>query len=366
MKPRKTTDRPPRPRAAQTRPGPANPPRGSVCFSSPDASYHADRCVALRQAAARGEIQLQALCRRGYPGRPFPPKMLPEISSVGFWDALANQTWGLDWHRNEGIELTYLSRGRLDFAVDGRPFLLENGHLTVTRPWQKHRVGNPHVRVSRLHWLILDVGVRRPDQPWQWPPWLILSVADLRRLTTLLRHNEQPVWKADAAVGRCFEKAADLFASPHPLAGQTRLLLCLNELFLALLELLQQKSVVLDARLATTRRSVEMFLASLPDQLEESWTLESMAAHCGLGRSRFADYCRRITNLSPNDFLTSCRVEAAAKMLRQRPELNITEIALSCGFQSSQYFATVFHRRTGLAPRQYRQAHLNLILPARE
>jgi AraC family L-rhamnose operon regulatory protein RhaS len=53
-------------------------------------------------------------------------------------------------------------------------------------------------------------------------------------------------------------------------------------------------------------------------------------------------------------------------MLRRRPELNITEIALSCGFQSSQYFATVFHRRTGLAPRQYRQAHEAVILPARE
>ena len=179
-------------------------------FSSPGAMYHADRCEPLRAAVRRGEVRLSAFVHRGYPGRPMPASLLPEVSTVGFWDAAGPQTWGLDWHRNEGIELTYLARGRTAFLVEAESFALESGQLTITRPWQRHRVGNPHIGPSRLCWLILDVGVRRPDQSWQWPNWMILSSKDLRRLTAMLSQNEQPVWRANDEIGACFERLAGL------------------------------------------------------------------------------------------------------------------------------------------------------------
>lgn len=329
----------------------------SPIFYSPDATYHADNCEPLRQAVARGDTRLVALCRREYPGRPLPPQMLPEVSTVGFWDAAGDQVWGLDWHRNEGIELTFLARGKTEFLVDDKAFRLESGHLTIARPWQQHRVGNPHISASRLHWLILDVGVRRPDQTWHWPKWLIMAPDDLQRLTTLLSHNEQPVWRANSAIGECFEKIAALVDTREPLKVHTRLQLCINELFIAVLELLQEKKVALDARLTTRRRTVEMFLADLRHHLDEPWTLSEMARRCGLGRSRFADYCREITNLTPAEYLIRCRVEAAKVVLRTQPELSITDAAFACGFQSSQYFATVFHQQTGQSPRDYRRTH---------
>ncbi len=327
---------------------------GQAVFHSRNMRFEADSCEPLRQAVRRGEVRLSAFCHRHYPGRILPDDMVSEVSSVGYWDALANQTWGLDAHRNEGIEVTYLSRGKLDFQVDGHDYLLESGSLTVTRPWQEHRVGNPHVKASRLHWLILDVGVRRPDQPWQWPKWFILSPADLRRLTILLRHNENPVWQADPHISECFEQLASLTAVPHPSRVQSRLHLYLNHLFLALLELLQRKKVVLDARLSSTPRTVELFLNSLGQHLEQPWDLASMASQCGLGRTQFTHYCRQITNQTPIDFLTHRRLEAARKMLIEEKSRSVTDIALACGFQSSQYFTTVFHQKLGCSPRDYR------------
>ena len=333
---------------------PKTKPRPAI-FLNQATAYRADRCEPLVRAAARGEVKLQALARRGYPGAAMPARLLPEISTVGFWDAAAPQSWGLDWHRNEGIEITYLSRGRLDFAVDGRSHPLESGCLTITRPWQVHRVGNPHVRASRLHWRILDVGVRRPDQAWRWPDWLILSPDDLQRLTNLLRHNEQPVWKVDAQIGDCFERIGDLITVGKSPKIQSWLQLRVNELLLALLEMLRSRKVVLNEELATARRTVELFLASLPDHLETPWTLPEMAAQCGLGRTRFADYCRQLTNVAPLEYLLNCRMEAARRQLRQEPALNISDIGFACGFQSSQYFTTTFRRHTGLSPREFRK-----------
>jgi hypothetical protein len=122
------------------------------------------------------------------------------VKTVGFWDAEHDQQWGLDWHRNEGLELTYLERGTLAFGVDDHQYALHPDDLTITRPWQPHRVGTPHVTAGRLHWVILDVGVRHPHHAWRWPGWLVLTKADIQELTNFLRQNEQPVWHASEEI----------------------------------------------------------------------------------------------------------------------------------------------------------------------
>ena len=86
-------------------------------FRSGATVLEADTCDALAAAAARGEVELSALARAPYPGDPL-GDALPGIRTVGCWDAREDQGWGLDWHRNEGIELTMLERGRLAFATD--------------------------------------------------------------------------------------------------------------------------------------------------------------------------------------------------------------------------------------------------------
>jgi AraC family L-rhamnose operon regulatory protein RhaS len=317
--------------------------------------YAADTCEPLKSAARRGEVAIDALGRGSYPGERFPAGWVPEVRSLGAWDAPRDQRWGLDPHRNEGVEFTFLSRGRLDFQVDDRRFLLRRGDLTITRPWQVHRVGDPHVTASRLHWLILDVQVRRPHQRWNWPGWIVGAPADLERLTRLLQHNETPVWRGNARIGECFERLTAACRRPRPPRTPARLALLINDLLLEVLDLLDRRNIRLDESLTRTRRSVELFLDELAARPGEPWTLDSMAEHCGLRRSRFAHYLRDITGLSPVEYLTACRVHAARRALRADPARPVTDIAFDCGFQSSQYFANVFRRLTGRSPLDYRR-----------
>jgi AraC-like DNA-binding protein len=328
--------------------------RSTEVFEGQGHVFFADSCEPLKAAAARGEVEVDALSRGSYPGRPLMPRELPEVRSVGFWDASRSQIWGLNWHRNEGIEITYVARGSISFAVDGQELPLQQGDLTITRPWQVHRVGNPHVAASRLFWLILDVGVRRPHQPWEWPSWLIFPSKMLRALTTLLQQNEQPVWRANAKIEVCFEKIAMVMQDPSVDVREVRLKLYINDLLLELLELLERKNIALDESLNTSRRSVEMFLDSLVQRSGERWDLNSMAQECCLGRSRFAHYCKQITNMTPIEYLTHCRLQAAAALLRGQKASSITEVAYTCGFETSQYFATVFRSNMGVSPSEFR------------
>jgi AraC family L-rhamnose operon regulatory protein RhaS len=52
--------------------------------------------------------------------------------------------------------------------------------------------------------------------------------------------------------------------------------------------------------------------------------------------------------------LARCRVEAAKELLRTQADLSVTEIAFKSGFESTQYFATVFRHYAGCTPREFR------------
>jgi AraC family L-rhamnose operon regulatory protein RhaS len=318
-------------------------------------TYQPDTCLPLLRGEAEGKIHFHALARGHYPGKKLARGALPGLKTVGFWDANHHQDWGLDWHRNEGIELTFLESGGMPFAVDKADFQLQPDDLTFTRPWQQHRLGNPFISAGRLHWIILDVGVRRPHQSWKWPPWLVLTPADLRQLTTFLRQNEQPVWRAEAEIRRCCQKIAQAVVGEH----LSRLAVCLNEIFVLVLEMFCREKAPLDESLSSARRTVELFWNDLrqnEEHLELQWTVAAMARRCGMGVTHFIHQTKQLVNMTPGHYLTRCRLEAAAKMLLCAPEANITDIALRSGFSSSQYFATQFRRQFDCTPSDYRQS----------
>ncbi len=304
-------------------------------FSDKGSTYHADSCSSLVSATEEGKLHLSAFARGTYPGTPIPEGVLSGVRSIGFWDATQMQDWGLPWHRNEGIELTWLEAGSTAFQMENATYDLKPGNLTITRPWQPHKVGDPNVGIGRLHWIILDVGMRQPHQEWEWPPWLVLTPEDISELTQFLRENEEPVWDAGKDMANCFLKISKTIAGDDIRGNASKLAVYINELYLHLLEMFRSQNVHLSKSLTPARRSTEIFLEALKGNVSEPWTLESMAEYCGLGVTRFVHYCHEITNLTPVQYLNQVRVEDAAARLVSRPDMSRTDIAFECGFSSS-------------------------------
>lgn len=318
--------------------------------------FHADTCEPLKRAAASGGLRLEAISRGGYPGTRLPGNELKELCMAGYWNASGQQNWGLGWHCNEGIEIGFVSAGRLPFGIGQKSLTVGPGELTITRPWQRHRVGDPNVPACHYSWIILDVGMRRPNQAWQWPKWLLFPKSGLERLTETLRQNEDPVWHGDQTIGDCFSRLDEIVGRGVGETNLVRLKIVINELVVLLAELLESRNPKLDASLSGSERTVHLFLESLTRRLDEPWTLGSMADACGLGRSQFSTLCRKITNLSPITYLGELRLEGAAALLLADSRMSVTEIAFRCGFQSSQYFAKVFRGRHGLTPSEHRRS----------
>jgi AraC-like DNA-binding protein len=325
-------------------------------YKARNARYEIDRCEPQNRAIENGKILFHALTKGHYPGTPVPENILPGLNSIGFWNAGGTQDWGEDPHRNEGVEITFLETGSMAFTADQKKHDLRAGHFTITRPWQLHKLGAPNIGPGRLHWLILDVGVRRPHQNWQWPAWMVLTKDDLAELTRKLRHNENPVWNATPAITQSFrELARSVEAWDRPYAI-SRLATNLNQLFLNMLDALSEQQTQETPDLTSRQRTVELFLHEVennPAISRELWTINTMAEHCSMGVTAFSKYCRELMNAGPMEFLNRCRLDHAACQLREQPGLSVTDIAFANGFNSSQYFATRFRQRFHISPSRF-------------
>lgn len=324
-------------------------------YKSGHEEYEIDRCEPQNQAVREGKIEFHALTKGHYPGTPIPQNILPGLNSIGFWDAGGTQDWGEDPHRNEGVEITFLETGSMVLNAD-KQHSLRAGHFTITRPWQLHKLGAPNIGPGRLHWLILDVGVRRPHQNWRWPEWVVLTKNDLAELTRKLRHNENPVWASTPAIAQSFRDLARSIVHWEQPHSVSRLAVSLNQLLIGILDVLSGQRVHENDQLTTHRRTVELFLKDLEEgrlDLSEPWTLERMAQQCNMGITALTRYSREIVNAGPMEFLNLCRLEFAARKLREQPAPSITDTAFACGFNSSQYFATRFRERFHISPSEF-------------
>jgi AraC family L-rhamnose operon regulatory protein RhaS len=130
----------------------------------------------------------------------------------------------------------------------------------------------------------------------------------------------------------------------------------LNQLFIGILDALSAQQSGENPELTSRRRTVELFLKDLADNPvsgREPWTLSLMAEQCGMGVTAFSTYAHQLVNVGAMEYLNQCRLEHAARQLREHPEASITEVAFGNGFNSSQYFATRFRRRFKISPSQF-------------
>ncbi len=65
---------------------------------------------------------------------------------------------------------------------------------------------------------------------------------------------------------------------------------------------------------------------------------------------------------TPSQYLSNKRIAHAKELLKSHYNLNIHKIALSCGYNDSNYFSRAFRKQTNKSPREYRQHHLESAL----
>ncbi|TGM04692.1 AraC family transcriptional regulator [Leptospira barantonii] len=88
--------------------------------------------------------------------------------------------------------------------------------------------------------------------------------------------------------------------------------------------------------------------------LDEEIRLSDFSAYIGLSLHQASYYLNNYRDLSFTDFLSFHRLEEAKRMIQQRPEINLLEVALASGFNSPSSFRRACIKFSGKPPKEFR------------
>ena len=166
---------------------------------------------------------------------------------------------------------------------------------------------------------------------------LLLDQTDLSEETPVLRGVSPDAYKQ---MMRIYESRGSL---PHQAAFMTG---ALYQLLAALMR---------DRRTPAARRgddSVQQACEFIGNNLAMPITVEDIAAHVGLSRSRLYRLFMAELRLSPVQVLTQVRIRQACALLR-RGDLSVKAVAASVGYENQLYFSRRFREVMGCSPTEF-------------
>lgn len=98
------------------------------------------------------------------------------------------------------------------------------------------------------------------------------------------------------------------------------------------------------------RRVAEMLRESLHERIR----LGDLAALCGYSRAHFLRMFQVTTGVTPYEYHMQMRLQHAMTLLAS-PANPLIDIAAACGFSSQSHLASVFRKRIGTTPSQFRR-----------
>jgi AraC-like DNA-binding protein len=249
----------------------------------------------------------------------------------------------------KSVRIYYIIDGKFEWIIDGQQFILYPGDLALILPGKRFGGKKDFLDIGTLAWIHLDLEVVQPPGKIVFGDWSNLSESESLTIGKILSLNNTPVISKLKEAWKILQEM-ELEIFNQEIGYQTRV----NQLLDALFILIARQST----RQNNSRRDFpQTFMKleqALRQNLEHQWTVDEMAALVGLGTTAFTEKVKSYTGFSPLNYLINIRISEAIKLLK-RQDMNVTDIALSIGFYSSQHFSTTFKKLTGYTPGDFRK-----------
>lgn len=257
-------------------------------------------------------------------------------------------------HKNRGMEITYIERGLLEWMVEGVSERVEPGTIYFTLPWQVHGSVNPR-EPDNLLWHILfhlDRDYFSPHAAFRFPKELGFSPNEERILSSTFAGSRRHGFPATPTLRTLMPALIGELQGSHELR-EAHVKTMLRALLVELKRVVAGETTHA-TQCTRTEKLVMQLIAALPENCGQPWTLSQMAEACGVQRTRLNTIFMKLTGATPMEYLFRIRMERAKTLLRET-DLRVTDIALDCGYGTSQYFANTFRKATGFTPSGYRK-----------
>jgi AraC-like DNA-binding protein len=115
------------------------------------------------------------------------------------------------------------------------------------------------------------------------------------------------------------------------------------------------------SRFGLLDRRIRLAVEFMHSNIDREVPLREIASAAHLSAFHFARLFKKLTGLTPHNYLASLRISRARELLAES-DLSITAVAHRVGFATSSHFTKAFRESTGLSPRRFREALVNIEL----
>ncbi|MDZ4852748.1 MAG: AraC family transcriptional regulator [Pirellulaceae bacterium] len=252
----------------------------------------------------------------------------------------------ITWHEHAVFELLFLLDGETGYEfADGESVVVPGGHFLIVPPRVKHRGLHNVRRPARLCSILLDSENENALRN------TIFVQSELDSILSKCTESSKLAWPMGGELRRMTSQLAaqvrEFESQPDDRSAALRLTVCGT-----LLEMARQLTT---SRTIPPDEAVRAAIAHLESKFDQAISIDDVAQEIGCSRARLFVIFKQSTGQTPNDYLQRIRVNKAAAFLLET-DLSVTEIAMNCGFNTSQYFSNVFRKYQNRTPSEARES----------
>jgi AraC-like DNA-binding protein/mannose-6-phosphate isomerase-like protein (cupin superfamily) len=269
--------------------------------------------------------------------------VMPDVAYFGRYN-YSHAAPALPIHAHQQcMEFCFLLRGRQTYRVGKRTHKLTGGDIFVTFPDEPHDTAGTPEEKGVLYWVIIRIPPANEE-------FLGLNHTQGAALRTALLNLPARQFRAPKDIALHLDTLMqEHFNPPSPLRAVR-----FQNLLVALLLEVVQAAAQRNRRPSRGHATLNRLKAMIESSLSNPVSISTLAETAGLSVPRFKVWFREQTGVPPGEYILRRRVEEACRLLTDT-KTRITDLGYTMGFSSSQYFATVIKRYTGLTPKQVRQ-----------
>ncbi|MCW8949766.1 MAG: AraC family transcriptional regulator [Sedimenticola sp.] len=229
-------------------------------------------------------------------------------------------------------------QGRAEFEVEGHGDLVSN-NLGCLIP---SSLSHAFCGVDQNEILVLNVPA--DEQPSD-------SMSELESNCSTLIFDKSGFFKVDPRVQQLLQLSAkEMRAYPQDEGLARSFGVCLLQL------LTRRITQCTQERRANKRLNMDALDAYIDSNLNQKMLVRDLALLTCLSPSHFFSVFREEMGVTPNQYITSKRLEHA-KYLLESTRMPLIDVSVQTGFSSQSAFAHVFKQYIDMTPRQYRLKH---------
>lgn len=272
-----------------------------------------------------------------------------------------HEYWPQDHHSHDLFEIYYFHSGNSKFLIGDSVYELQPNDMIIMNGLTLHR---PHPLPNVPY----ERSVLEFSQEWIRPILKSLNLPELlvpflklnnflfrnvdKEVLLVIRELLHEISLLDKQIEQLPEVEKNQSLHFRLLNGRISTLFI--QLLFKIYEISRAKIDLLPPNESEKDYNVERVVTWIQQNFDQNISLDTIAESVNISKYHMCRIFKEITGLTVMQYLMSCRINRA-KYLLEMSDKNITEVALSTGFENSSHFSRFFREQVKVTPKEYRK-----------